>query len=248
MATSEIVLYSCIINGRDKLKPIEVDDGFRYVVFSDTTNLDGTGWEIRRPVWTSPDPWRTARFHKHHPFVLFPRAEYAIWLDMTHWPYQSLQPLLTEADISLHRHTDRDTMAAEAEVCARANLDTPYLLRSQAAYYLRDGFPDKEGLFVTSCLVMRNTQTCRTLSEMWWEEICHWSKRDQVSLPYCLWRLGMRPTLIPGVERGGYSPYFKFVSHYRAGVTNFEYLGFQTDRSAWSLTHSNLRSNLNSPL
>lgn len=210
----EVVLYSCVFNKRDPIRPIEFNDGFKYILFTDDLTIPSQGWELRSPVWTSSDPVRTSRFHKHHAFELFPDAPYVIWLDMTHWAYASLRPLLTEHDLVLHKHQFRNTARAEATECANINFDTPEVLLTQVAYYAKEGFRDNVGLYASSCMIMRNTDACRQLSELWWEEICHWSRRDQVSLPYCLWRLGLQPGIIPGVDRRGFSPYFKFKSHY----------------------------------
>ena len=211
--TQEIVLYSCVINHRDDPKPIDIHDGFRHVLFSDDPNIVATGWEVRPPVWTSPDPVRTSRYHKHHPFDLFPKAEYAIWLDMTHWQYESIRPLLTDKHLTMHRHHQRSTAKDEADKCASYNFDKPDILKSQVTHYINEGFPDNVGLYITSCLIMRNTLDYIKFSEMWWEEICRWSKRDQVSLPYCIWRTGITLGVIPGVDRNGHSPYFRIKSH-----------------------------------
>lgn len=211
----EIVLYSCIVNGRDEPKPCLVDDGFQRVLFTDNLRLCAPSWEIRPLEWKCQDPVRTCRYHKHHPFDLFPYAKYAIWLDMTHWPYRSLKPLLTDSVLSVHRHNERSTIKAESKRCAELQLDDPVLLQTQAMYYFKEGFQDNYGLYSTSCLVMNNCPIYRQLSEIWWDEVCKWSKRDQVSLPYCLWRLGIVPDIIPGEDRNGKNDYFKFKSHYK---------------------------------
>lgn len=211
----KIVLYSCIINNRDELKQIEFDDGFKKVLFTDNLNLKSRGWEVRPPVWESEDPTRTSRYHKHHPFNLFPNFDYAIWLDMTHWPYKSLKSLLTNNFMSLYKHPKRNTIKEEANICAGLKFDEPFLIQSQIKHYEEEGFNDDFGLYVTSCLIMKNTSEYRSLSSLWWEQISRWSKRDQISLPYCLWKLGLRPNVIPGVERNGFNPYFKFKSHHK---------------------------------
>lgn len=212
----DIIFYSCLVNNRDNIKPIWKGDGFTHVLFTDNINISPSlDWEIRPLVWTSADPVRTSRYHKHHPFDFFPEATYAIWLDMTHWQYASLKPLLTHNHLMLHKHGVRKKVKEEVFSLISLNFDTPEILNSQMNYYYKEGFLDNIGLYATSCLIMRNTYEYRKLSEMWWEEICKWSKRDQVSLPYCLWRLGIEPGIISGKDRLGFSPYFKFKSHYK---------------------------------
>ena len=208
-----IVFYSCLINNRDDAKPMLFQDGFKRILFTDNPSLSAPDWQIREPVKVFHDPVRTSRYHKLHPFEIFPDAEYAIWLDMTHTPYQSLRPLISNNDLTLHLHCQRTSVSQEVRACQTYKKDSPFILNSQISYYLKEGFPDNIGLYSTSCLIMKNTYKFKLLSELWWNEICHWSKRDQISLPYCLWRLNMKPNIISGLERNGFSPYFKFKSH-----------------------------------
>lgn len=209
----EIILYSCIINNRDKPKPIKINDGFRYVLFTDNQKLQAPGWEVLPPVWKSPDPVRTSRYHKLHAFDIFPDCKQAIWLDMTHCPYRSIVSLLNGSDLVIQKHPTRSTVKDEAVACCNLKKDIESLIKFQFEHYKKEGFPDNFGLYHTSCLIMKNTYMFRKLSEMWWNEICCWSKRDQISLPYCLWKLNFKPDVIPGFDKKGFNPYFKFHSH-----------------------------------
>lgn len=214
-APKNIVLYSCILNNRDRLKEYEYDDGFRKVLFTDDPKIKAPTWEVRPPIVKLKDPVRVSRYHKLHPFELFPDCDYAIWLDMTHYPYKSLLPLITDCFLSVHQHHKRKSVQEESDVCAESKLDDPNIIKSQIRYYIKEGFPDNLGLYATSCLVMKNDKDLKNLLELWWSEISKWSRRDQLSLPYCLWRLNLIPNIIPGIERNGFSPYFKFKSHYQ---------------------------------
>jgi hypothetical protein len=46
----------------------------------------------------------------------------------------------------------------------------------------------------------------------WWNEISLNSKRDQISLPYVLWRHGVKP-LTPGFNYSRNNPYFRVRKH-----------------------------------
>jgi hypothetical protein len=213
ISQKEIVFYSCIIKNRDEPKPIKINDEFRYVLFTDNLNIQAPGWEILPPVWQSSDPVRTSRYHKLHAFDIFPDCEQAIWLDMTHSPYKSIKPLLNGSDLVVQKHPRRSTVKDEAIACCHLNKDVKSLIKSQFEHYKKEGFPDNLGLYHTSCLIMRNTCLFRKLSEMWWHEICCWSKRDQISFPYCLWKLDFKPDVIPGFNNKGINDYFKFHPH-----------------------------------
>jgi hypothetical protein len=218
MASHEVILYTCVLANRDRPKRIEFkDDGFRYVLFTDTPDIYAPDWEIRPSVVGSlADPTRISRYHKHHPFELFPQAECAVWLDATHWPYQSLRPLVDSVShIASMRHQVRTKVKDEAEECMRHNMDSRRLFLAQMEQYEAEGFPDDLGLYSTSCLVMRKTPEFDKLSSFWWDQICRYSRRDQISLPYASWKTGVVPQVIPGVDRDGYSPFFKMISHYK---------------------------------
>lgn len=210
----EITLYTCIVNYRSSPKIIEYRDDINYVLFSND-HVDVPGWNVRPLVWQDQDPVRTARYHKHHPFMLFPESEYTIWLDATHYPYKSVLPLITDKELSVMKHFSRNTIKAEAEACISGNLDNSSLIKEQLNQYAKDKFLDDQGLYSTACLVRKNTQSLNDFQKFWWDQICSWSRRDQISLPYCLWKKEISFGIIPGVCRMGYNPTFKMISHYK---------------------------------
>lgn len=212
-----VVLYTCVVNNRDRPKIIEYKDDFEYILFSDK-NYKDTDWNVMPLVWSHVDPVRTARFHKHNPFKIFPHAEYVIWLDATHWPYKSLKILLKDFDISCMKHVLRNNITEEAEVCLKNQMDKEELIRGQLEFYKKSGFLDNMGLFSTSCVISKNTINSQKFHNLWWDEICSWSKRDQISLPYCLWKLPIKFEVIPGFCRLGPNDFFKMISHYKTNI------------------------------
>lgn len=218
VAQKDVVLYTCIVNKRDRPKIIETKDDFDYVLFSDE-NLHAPSWYVRPLCWSHDDPVRTARYHKHNPFDIFPDYQYAIWLDATHWPYQSLMPLLREHDISVMKHVQRSTIKDEAMACAAEQMDDPNLMAEQLKFYQANGFEDNLGLYSTSCLISRNTPDSIEFHKLWWSEICKWSRRDQLSFPYCLWKHPINLGIIPGYCRLAKNDYFRMISHYQKTIS-----------------------------
>ena len=37
---------------------------------------------------------------------------------------------------------------------------------------------------------------------MWWEQICRFSSRDQISFPFCLWKTKNKISIMPGFANG----------------------------------------------
>ena len=75
-------------------------------------------------------------------------------------------------------------------------------LDEQVEFYRSEGFPENFGLYEcgVSARDMTN-QDVKNLGELWHEQNLTWSYQDQVSLPYCLWKTGYKPDILPETFR-----------------------------------------------
>ncbi len=49
--------------------------------------------------------------------------------------------------------------------------------------------PDMYGLYELSTFIVKTSDVVKELQLMWWEQITKFSSRDQISFPFCLWKL-----------------------------------------------------------
>lgn len=71
-------------------------------------------------------------------------------------------------------------------------------LDEQVAFYKKEGFPENYGLY--ECGISARDMTnedVKNLGELWHLQNLTWSYQDQVSLPYCLWKTGYIPDVLP---------------------------------------------------
>lgn len=71
-------------------------------------------------------------------------------------------------------------------------------LDEQVEFYQSQGFPHNYGLY--SCGVSARDMTNKKVKEigsLWHEQNLTWSYQDQVSFPYCLWKVGFEPDVLP---------------------------------------------------
>ena len=101
-------------------------------------------------------------------------------------------------DLAIFKHPDRACLYAEAEFCAKVGKDSPGTLGNQTRKYNAEGMPHGWGLPETRCVIRRQTPKMAELGDLWWAEMKAHSVRDQVSLPYVCWKLGVRWREIPG--------------------------------------------------
>jgi hypothetical protein len=71
-------------------------------------------------------------------------------------------------------------------------------LDEQCNFYKSEGFPENYGLYAcgVSARDMTNLKV-KEIGELWHQQNLTWSYQDQVSFPYCLWKTGFEPDVLP---------------------------------------------------
>jgi len=230
-------------------------DGTQYICFSDKQRLERGYWTqqltedwpsialgsekfhaIHQPQWQlriiKPKLGfrKTARRCKVLVHEYFPDADVTIWLDgnirLLISAKQAVKRWLGDADFATFTHTDRNCLYREAEFCLEKGKGNKSELRAQIAAYRQAKMPHYWGLPETKCVIRRNTERIKMLNETWWAELEQHSIRDQVSLPYVCWKLGIKWKQIPGRAGlrsfpGKLNPAFWYTKH-RFGTQNTE--------------------------
>lgn len=194
-----MLIYTAIYGNYDKLRQPQVTGNHQWVCITDALKPNGV-WQARNEQCAMSDR-RCSRYAKilYHQF--FPNEEITIWHggnvqlrgDLT-----KLVALLDNADIAVLEHNQRNCIYDEAEACIQWKLDDERTIREQMERYRADGYLAKNGLHAAFLIVRRNTKKMRKLATLWWQEVKRGSHRDQLSLDYCLWKLGIEPAIIPG--------------------------------------------------
>ncbi|MDR1243311.1 MAG: glycosyltransferase [Deltaproteobacteria bacterium] len=223
----DVVVCTSIAGGYEKLlPPAFLNDGWRYVCYADAP-VEAYGiWEIRPIPYEHADSTRKARWIKLHLPELFPEARWILWLDANIILNGDLSPCMASCDGKLPLysvpHPCRTCLYDEALACIDAGKDEPEIIRRQVAAYAEQGMPKHYGLPETNLLLLnpRHPQA-RPLFSRWWAELETRSKRDQISLPYALFRLGIpQASLLPdgGTPRRHSS--FYFLTHEETGLVS----------------------------
>jgi len=214
-----VAVVTANFGGRDTIEPVP-DGGAgadAWLLFSDVADQP-RGWQtVLTPMQGSPRA--EARRVKTLALDLVPDADVILWVDgRIRVEPRSLRPLLRralrETGIAGYPHPWRDCAYAEARECAELGLADADALAAQVAAYRSAGLPAGHGLQNTMVLARRRSPAIEALGRAWWDEIRRHTVRDQVSLPYVLWRQGLAcGELGSDVYHRGVSPYFARGAH-----------------------------------
>lgn len=213
----KVYIYTAIFGAYDNLKeqpPQNLDCEF--LCFTDNPELRSKTWRIiqHEDERTAGMPTRMRarrlKIMNHELFSPparkwwpFPKADgetlrcdYSIWIDGSVRIKQEtfaeeMIGYLGRYGMAMFIHPDRDCIYDEAEVCAQPefikNRGLP--LREQVEHYRSEGYPERNGLIATTVLArdMRRKELSK-INRDWWQELLKWTNRDQLSLPYVLWK------------------------------------------------------------
>ena len=133
----------------------------------------------------------------------FPRARYSVWHDgnmsLKIRPDQAVQ-YLGNHDVAMFAHPERACVYEEARAILEMKkaLGFEISIGTQVKEYKVRGYPAHHGLAATGLVVRRHTEAVARFNDAWWSELVRYSNRDQMSVNYVLWRLGMEYAGIPG--------------------------------------------------
>lgn len=142
--------------------------------------------------------------HLHHELSGY---EYTAWIDgnvvITDPEFMKKvvgRMKVDRSPLALFRHPDRRCLYEEYEVCKKAGfLKDPEKARKQVARYHDANFPRGAGLWCGTIIFRRHMHPdVVRFNNLWWREIRMGSVRDQISLPYVMKEVGIKPTVIPG--------------------------------------------------
>lgn len=183
-----------------------------YYAFVDESKMGQGGiWNRQLAFQFSSDPSfgnrRNAKIYKILPHLFVPGYDYYIWIDSTHQvamdPNQIINTYLNDSDIALFKHPERNCVAEEGELIKQVNFDHHNLVQEQMDFYFGyEKYPSNNGLYELPCRVQRNSRKIQEAMLLWWEQICMFSSRDQLSLPYVLWKNDIKPAIMPGKANG----------------------------------------------
>lgn len=206
---AKVAIITASYGGYDSLKPImpqEYVDAEWIVVSDDRDVANGTGWRnIYEPVF-SLSRFRAAKLPKLMPW-LYTDAKYTIWIDGS---IRVKDPCFAAAALSYINSarpiaqfdSPNNCLYEEAKLSRKLLKYRDEPIQEQVDDYRNHGHPENWGLWATTVIVREDNIATRNLGVGWRNEIFTRSAQDQVSQPYVLRILNMKPVTLPGDVMG----------------------------------------------
>lgn len=220
------VIYTCFTGNYDSLQLQNyLDNSFDYVCFTDSSELlqynNFGSWKIKPLSFSELDNTRNARWHKTHPHILFPDYSESIWIDgniniISNYVFDEIQNRHNE--ILIPTHWKDNCIYKEIEnvknIIVPSGGETIENVNKMLSFLNQNKFPANYGLNETNFIYRKhNTPEIITMMEEWWTFIKDFSKRDQLSLSYILWKHGINPNYIAIDNLRKRKDAVKFIQH-----------------------------------
>jgi hypothetical protein len=159
-------------------------------------NPDLQGWTVRKVDVDDAMRRNANRYCKMHPHLLFGSdfsvytdGEVQVVSDVAEWCAIARS---SKTGLALFTHSMRSSIYEEKRACLILKKGHGEAVAKQVEQYRLEGMPDGIGLFEATVVVADlANEIAKTLLEAWWSEFCRWdSGRDQLALPYVLWKAG----------------------------------------------------------
>lgn len=192
-----IAAYSCIIGRYDEIiEPINVEKDIDYILFTDLDISPDSVWRkidvTQFPEYKKFSPVQMNRKIKILPELFLKEYDYSIYLDGNIEIVTGLAQLISDmgnCSFGLHYHNTRDCIYEEKVAIEYYKKADTVLVNEQLTKYENEGFPHHFGLFENSILIRAHLDSqVSNLMKDWWKEYQMYPTRDQLSLPYILWK------------------------------------------------------------
>jgi len=180
-------IFSVLIGTYDTPRRAPLYIGWDALLFTDQDIDPALGWKVIN-VPSTDIPHKESRKYKWLSHRYLPEYELVCYIDM------NMELLIAPPLMPFwFRHPKRSTVSQEVKAIVEQQKDDPNILQKQIQNYQMDGFSDTVGLFQNGFFCRYHRPTINQLHEEVWSIIQQYSHRDQLALPFAVWKLGIAP-------------------------------------------------------
>jgi hypothetical protein len=194
----KIAIYTCITGNYDNVEePVLLESNCDYFLFTNNKNIKSLNWKIKEipeNILELNNNAKINRYIKMHPKELFEDYDYAIYIDGNIKLISIISSFISNINektgLAIHRHCSNNCIYDEIKSCGAYGKGNYSKLKKQKNRYKKAGFPEQYGMVECNVLVsdLKNYESVKIFDEWWSEYMNSESMRDQIALPYVLWK------------------------------------------------------------
>lgn len=198
--SNRFVIYTAVVGNYDEIKqPRVVDNRFDYILFSNDIREKNVGiWQVRPIPYHNPIQTKIARWVKTHPEELLDEYEASLWIDSNiiikdGYVYDRFSELFeNKVLVSTMKHFQRECVYEEMFEILCCGFEREKVVLRWGQLLRNEKYPQNNGLCETGVFFrIHSDDEVARFDIMWWDCIDKYSRRDQFSVNYVLWKLGL---------------------------------------------------------
>lgn len=202
----KIMVYTAITGDYDTLKEIKyIDKEIDYYCFTNNPTIKSKTWKIV-PL-ENPELLDFVRLERKIKILgceeIFKNYDLAIYMDANIELRKPVSEFIkNECDLKNYDffsiiHSDRDCIYEEAKVCIEWKKDDKKIIEEEMTFLKKEKFPKHYGLTANNFFAFKtNNAKIKKIQNCWWNMVKRYSRRDQLSFMYSLWKNKYKKTQI----------------------------------------------------
>ena len=200
LSKHKIAIYTCITGDYDNVvEPMYCNENIDYILFTNNKKIKSNNWKI---IYVDNknklDNVMLNRYIKMHPFEYLEGYDYSIYIDGNIKIYVDIscyvEKINNKYGLALSMHSSRNKLSDEVKACEMLKKGNIEELEKEINFFIKDGMPDDYGLLEAPIIAtnLKSKVAYEILNE-WWD--CFSSSkayRDQIFLPYILWKRNIK--------------------------------------------------------
>lgn len=191
-----ICVYTCITGDYDEVKELSFrEENIDYYLFTNNKNITSNTWKVVYIENDGLDNIRLARKIKVLGHDILKKYDITVWMDGASYIRKSIFAFISEyCDFDKYslvgfKHRERECIYDEALECVRVRKEKKDIIQKQMKRYNEENYPAHFGLIESTVLFRKNhDEKLKIVMEKWFNEICLYSYRDQLSFNYVAWK------------------------------------------------------------
>ena len=191
------VVFTCVLDNYDDIKdPVFITNKTDYILYTD--NVDKYKhlkvWKVKKiPSNIKGDNTLINRYIKMHPHILLNKYEYALYIDGNVNIISDITEVfaktINKVGIAIHKHYKRKNIYQEGKYLISINKGNIDSIDKCLKDYKREGYKSNYLLEATILGIDLNNKNAIKVLDKWYSELVKRNTlRDQLHLPYILWK------------------------------------------------------------